>query len=117
MKIPPIVFKIVWPFLYFFLFICSILFLKFPTSNKNLQLWINIIFWFGIFLNLSWLLIYFYYKNIYLSKIILLMLVLFAFLSLILFSLSNATYKWIVFFLFLPYFLWLCFALFLIFTN
>lgn len=113
-NVPPIVFKIVWPILYSFLIICVILFSLFPTSNKNLQLWINIIFWFGILMNLCWPPVYFYYKNILFSKILLILLVVFGLISVILFSYSDSKYKWIIFSLYFIYFLWLCFALYLI---
>jgi len=114
MEVPPIVFKIVWPILYTFLVICAILFIKFPTFNKNLQIWINIVFWTGIVINLSWPLVYFNYKNLFISQILLILLVLLGFISLLLFGYSDSKYKWICFSLFFIYFLWLCFALYLI---
>jgi tryptophan-rich sensory protein len=109
-EIPPIVFSIVWPILYIFLFVAMVLFYVKPPTNKTIFILWNFTFWIGILLNVLWTYFYFERKNQLLSYILFIFLILFAFTTNILTALSNERYKWVSFTLLLPYLLWLIFA-------
>ena len=58
LKIPPLVFKIIWPILYFLLFLSILcLYLEPKTKIRTIQIWL---FWFSIFFNLLWIFLYFF---------------------------------------------------------
>lgn len=109
-KIPPLVFQIIWPILYIFLFISMVLFYVKPPSNKAIFILWNFTFWIGILLNGLWSYYYFQKKNRMVSYILFLFLILLALSTLILIGISDKSYKWASFTLFLPYVLWLLFA-------
>ena len=113
MKVPPILFKIIWPILYFLLLL-SILFLyQFPRKKKEtIQI---ILFWVSLFLNFFWIFLYFYLKNEILSFIDLCLMI-FVLIILLFYSYPGKTLsiqKKFIFYVFLVYFFWLCFAFYL----
>lgn len=109
-EIPPLVFQIIWPILYIFLFISMVLFYVKPPPNKTIFVIWNFTFWIGILLNGLWSYYYFQKKDIITSYILFLFLILLALSTLILIGISDKAYQWASFALFLPYVLWLLFA-------
>ena len=117
MKIPPIVFKIVWPILYLFLIIAISLFYAKPPSDYNLYVLIQVLFWTGIVLNICWSPVFFYFKNRHLALFMLVTMIILGFLTLILFSTMNTRFKNVISILYLIYIAWLCFALYIFDKN
>lgn len=113
LKIPPIVFKIIWPILYVLLFI-SIVFLSLEPKTKirTIQIWL---FWSSIFFNLLWIFLYFYLKMEILAFIDLCIMIL-VLLFLLYYSIPNKSSSKkmkFIFSIFILYFIWLCIAFYL----
>ena len=103
---PSSIFKIVWPILYFLMFISLFLVIKSESSLKTWAVWIFII---QLLLNICWSPVFFVLKQIktvLLISIILTITVLF--MIIIFYAISP-----IAGIIQIPYFLWLCFATFL----
>ena len=111
--IPPIVFKIIWPIIYFLLFISIIcLYLEPKTKIRTIQIWL---FWGSIFFNLLWIFFYFYLKIEILAFIDLCIMILLL-LFLLYYSIpdkSSSKKMKFIFSVFFIYFLWLCIAFYL----
>ena len=116
-KIPPIVFKIIWPILYILLFL-SILFLSLEPKTKIRTIQIGL-FWSSIFLNLLWIFLYFYLK-MELFAFIDLCIMIVVLLFLLYYSIpdkSSSKKMKFIFSVFFIYFLWLCIAFYLSITK
>lgn len=111
LKLPSIIFYIVWPILYTFLLVSILLFYKFPPTQKSLYKWGLIFFWLNIFFNILYLIFAFAMANDILSLIDLFLLVFTAIATLILFLKSDSRQKITISILYMFYTLWLCFAL------
>lgn len=106
---PPIVFQTVWPILYMFMIISFIVyFASFP--GKNVWLSLGMIFFITqLVLNLLWSPIFFYYHNVWLALMIIIIMIVFVVLTIIQFINVNTLSGLIL----VPYVIWLLFALYL----
>jgi tryptophan-rich sensory protein len=111
LSLPSITFKIVWPILYLFLLISIILYTLEPGHSKKLFIWTCIVFWIGIVLNILWTFLWFKLENYTFALADLIVLILLAITTLVLFYFSTSSFRWIFTILYLIYTLWLCFAL------
>jgi benzodiazapine receptor len=102
---PPIVFKIVWPILYTLSFIGFILFWR---SDKQ-RLLGTVLFLIQLFLNISWIVVYFKFHAITASVIIIVLLWVSLLSLMIVYSKVNVVAS----LLFLPYIVWVTFAIYL----
>ena len=111
-KIPPIVFKIVWPILYTFLlfFVISI----YQQSKSKTRTQIIYTFWIGIALNIFWILLYFAFKQKTWAFVDLILMVIVALYTLKLLYPPKSVF---LFYGFLVYTLWIIFALVLTILN
>lgn len=115
---PPIVFQIVWPILYTFLFFY---FCNFLIDQKNLEnnKTILFLFLFGIFLNILWIYIFFQLKLPNFPFLILILMILLGFF-LLYFTYKNRFISWrqpLNFIMYLVYQIWLLYALLLLVTK
>lgn len=115
---PPIVFQIVWPILYTFLFFY---FCNFLIDQKNLEnnKTILCLFLFGIFLNILWIYIFFQLKLPNFPFLILILMILLGFF-LLYFTYKNRFISWrqiLNFIMYIVYQIWLLYALLLLVTK
>jgi tryptophan-rich sensory protein len=102
---PPYIFSIVWPILYFSIFLSLFFYVSSPDYT-SLGLFYFII---QFILNILWPIVFFKFHNITLALFILIFLCLFIFMTLFEFSKTNSTSSLLL----LPYFIWSLFALYL----
>lgn len=103
---PPWVFGVVWPILYFLMSIALYRILMLGKQGEDIRREI-VAFTIQFILNLAWSIIFFYYGNIFLALIDLVILLIFIVVTIILFYRKDK----IAGLLLIPYFLWCCFAL------
>ena len=103
---PPIVFKIVWPILYVFMFLSFYFFLSHQGHGKE---WGLSFFWIQLIVQFLWIYVFFSLHQILTSFILLLILNLLILITIIIFILQD----WISGVLLIPYFLWTLFASYL----
>lgn len=117
LKLPPTVFRIVWPILYCLLVIVATLFYVYPPTNPAITKATEWFFWLGIGLNLIWPAIHFRmgWKN--LSTVVSFFMLLLAISTLVLFAKSDSSVRWVNFTLFSFYTGWLFFATILLLVN
>jgi len=112
-KFPPIIFKIIWPILYFLLFLSILcLYLEPKTKIRTIQIWF---FWFSIFFNVLWIFLYFYLKKEFFAFLDLCIMII-VLLFLLYYSIPNKSSSKkmkFIFSVFLIYFIWLCIAFYL----
>lgn len=113
LEIPPVVFKIIWPILYFLLFLSILcLYLEPKTKTRTIQIWL---FWFSIFFNLLWIFLYFYLEKKFLAFLDLCIMI--VLLSILLYysipNKSSSKKMKFIFSVFILYFIWLCIAFYL----
>lgn len=104
---PPVVFKIVWSILYLMMFIS--LFYVISTKSEETKAFCYLAFLSQLFLNFSWSIVFFDFKNPKFAFYILILLILTLSATIILFY----NFSHLAGFLLIPYLLWCCFALFL----
>ena len=102
----PEVFGFVWPVLYILIFISLAFYILKPKFNKEVGYFYFIV---QFVLNIIWAPIFFRAQNILLALIVLILLDIFAFLTIRKFFMVSK----ISGFLFVPYFLWILFATYL----
>jgi tryptophan-rich sensory protein len=113
LKIPPIVFKIIWPILYFLLFLSILFIYQLPNSKfKSTQIYL---FWFSIFFNLLWIFLYFYLelKIIAFIDLCIMIILLIVLLFYSIPSKKSTLKVKFIFLSFLIYFFWLLVAFYL----
>lgn len=103
---PNWIFMPVWAFLYITIITAFIIYFLNKAENKKSG---YIYFLIQIILNLVWSPVFFYYKNIFLAFIIIILLDIFVFLTIKKFYSINKISALIL----LPYFLWIIFATYL----
>lgn len=116
-KIPPIIFKIVWPILYILLLLFIIFTYRQPPTK--LRTIIIYCFWIGILLNILWIILYWKLENKLFALIDLILMVLISFYILYLSFPDKSSNKKSIFnfFIYLLYTSWISFALFLTIYN
>ena len=117
-NVKPIVFQIVWPFLYILLaaYIFTIYYFFSSSSLKTILIYL---FWIGILLNIVWIFIYFRYnmfKTAYTLLITMILLGIFIVIKTFYLD-GHKAIRILMAFFYLIYTLWLCFALFLLTYN
>ena len=117
LKLPPIVFRIVWPILYSLLIVVTTLFYIFPSTDSALMRATEIFFWVGIALNLIWPTIFFRLQMKNVATILSFVLLLLACITLVLFAMGDSFMRWVNFTLYFLYTGWLFFATVLLFGN
>ncbi len=104
---PSTIFAPVWIILYLMMFASFIIFLRTETSEDKTQ---GILLFFSqLVLNLLWSPVFFYWKNIDLSMVIIILMLAFLVYTL----LSFFRISKLAGLLLIPYFLWVCFATYL----
>lgn len=104
---PSTIFAPVWIVLYLMMFASFIIFLRTETSEDKTQ---GILLFFSqLVLNLLWSPVFFYWKNIDLSMVIIILMLAFLVYTL----LSFFRISKLAGLLLIPYFLWVCFATYL----
>lgn len=116
-KIPPIVFKIIWPILYILLLLFIIFTYRQPRTKIRTILIYS--FWIGILLNILWIILYWKLENKLFAFIDLILMVLISFYILYLSFPDKSSNKKSIFnfFIYLLYTSWISFALFLTIYN
>lgn len=104
---PSFVFAPAWAILYLMIFLSFVVFMVTKTEqDKTLGIWL---FLTQLLLNFLWSPVFFYWKNISLSLVIIILLLAFLLLAIInFFKVSKLSAI-----LLIPYFLWICYAAYL----
>lgn len=116
-KLPPTVFRVVWPILYSLLVVVATLFYVYPPTNPAIAKATEWLFWLGIGLNLIWPTIYFRLQWKSMATVISFFMLLLAVSTLVLFAKSDSSVQWVNFTLFSFYTGWIFFATVLLIVN
>ena len=104
---PSSVFAPAWTILYIMIFLSFVIFMMAKTSqDKAIGIWL---FFTQLLLNFLWSPVFFYWKNISLSLVIIILLLAFLVLTVISFYKISKLSA----FLLIPYLLWICYATYL----
>lgn len=116
-KIPPIVFQIIWPILYILLFVFILFTYRQPRTKIRTILIYS--FWIGILLNILWIILYWKLENKLYAFLDLIVMVLLSFYILYLSFPDKSSNKKSIFnfFIYFIYTSWISFALFLTIYN
>ncbi|MAI12715.1 MAG: hypothetical protein CMM15_01745 [Rhodospirillaceae bacterium] len=117
LKLPPTVFRVVWPILYSLLVVVATLFYVYPPTNPAIAKATEWLFWLGIGLNLIWPTIYFRLQWKSMATVISFFMLLLAVSTLVLFAKSDSSVQWVNFTLFSFYTGWIFFATVLLVVN
>ena len=117
LKLPPTVFRVVWPILYSLLVVVATLFYVYPPTNPAIAKATEWLFWLGIGLNLIWPTIYFRLQWNSMATVISFFMLLLAVSTLVLFAKSDSSVQWVNFTLFSFYTGWIFFATVLLVVN
>lgn len=117
LKLPPTVFRVVWPILYSLLVVVATLFYVYPPTNTAIAKATEWLFWLGIGLNLIWPTIYFRLQWKSMATVLSFFMLLLAVSTLVLFAKSDSSVQWVNFTLFSFYTGWIFFATVLLIVN